>query len=141
MTVTGAPKPWAIKFVEEHEETPRCWYVNPNPNPNPNPTPTPTLTLTLTLPLPLPLTLIRKVRKGVAHGAVTEVDEWHCLPKRGDVSHKGRDHQRRSGFGAPVTVTAQVWPRKASRYWGEVRVRVRGRARGRVRVRVVVAEA
>ena len=25
MTVTGAPKPWAIKFVEEHEETPRCW--------------------------------------------------------------------------------------------------------------------
>ena len=26
VTVTGAPKPWAIKFVEEHEETPRCWY-------------------------------------------------------------------------------------------------------------------
>ena len=39
VTVTGAPKPWAIKFVEEHEETPRCWYPYPNPNSYPNPNP------------------------------------------------------------------------------------------------------
>jgi len=26
VTVTGAPKPWAIQFVERHEESPRCWY-------------------------------------------------------------------------------------------------------------------
>jgi len=26
VTVTGSPKPWAIAFVEEHEEMPRCWY-------------------------------------------------------------------------------------------------------------------
>ena len=26
VTVTGAPKPWAIKFVEQNEESPRCWY-------------------------------------------------------------------------------------------------------------------
>jgi len=26
VTVTGAPKPWAIQFVEKHEESPRCWY-------------------------------------------------------------------------------------------------------------------
>ena len=64
VTVTGAPKPWAIKFVEEHEETPRCWYgaaftrtrtptrtrtrtrtrartLNPSPNPDPEPNPQP----------------------------------------------------------------------------------------------------
>jgi anthranilate synthase len=27
VTVTGAPKPWAIQFVEEHEETERKWYA------------------------------------------------------------------------------------------------------------------
>jgi anthranilate synthase len=27
VTVTGAPKPWAIQFVENHEETPRKWYA------------------------------------------------------------------------------------------------------------------
>jgi anthranilate synthase len=27
VTVTGAPKPWAIQFVEDHEETPRKWYA------------------------------------------------------------------------------------------------------------------
>jgi len=26
VTVTGAPKPWAIQFVEDHEESPRHWY-------------------------------------------------------------------------------------------------------------------
>ncbi len=26
VTVTGAPKPWAIKFVEQNEESPRAWY-------------------------------------------------------------------------------------------------------------------
>ena len=26
VTVTGAPKPWAIQFVEEHEESARHWY-------------------------------------------------------------------------------------------------------------------
>eukprot|EP00547_Thalassionema_nitzschioides_P000016 CAMPEP_0194207124 /NCGR_PEP_ID=MMETSP0156-20130528/5972_1 /TAXON_ID=33649 /ORGANISM="Thalassionema nitzschioides, Strain L26-B" /LENGTH=939 /DNA_ID=CAMNT_0038933825 /DNA_START=46 /DNA_END=2863 /DNA_ORIENTATION=- len=26
VTVTGAPKTWAIQFVEEHERSPRCWY-------------------------------------------------------------------------------------------------------------------
>ena len=26
VTVTGAPKPWAIQFVEEQEESQRCWY-------------------------------------------------------------------------------------------------------------------
>jgi anthranilate synthase len=25
VTVTGAPKPWAIQFVEDNEESPRCW--------------------------------------------------------------------------------------------------------------------
>ena len=27
VTVTGAPKPWAIQFVEDNEETPRRWYA------------------------------------------------------------------------------------------------------------------
>mmetsp|Transcript_43593 Transcript_43593/g.52835 ORF Transcript_43593/g.52835 Transcript_43593/m.52835 type:complete len:452 (+) Transcript_43593:493-1848(+) len=26
VTVTGAPKTWAIQFVEENERSPRCWY-------------------------------------------------------------------------------------------------------------------
>jgi len=26
VTVTGAPKTWAIKFLEENERSPRCWY-------------------------------------------------------------------------------------------------------------------
>eukprot|EP00325_Prymnesiales_sp_UTEX-LB-985_P029536 CAMPEP_0174717792 /NCGR_PEP_ID=MMETSP1094-20130205/27209_1 /TAXON_ID=156173 /ORGANISM="Chrysochromulina brevifilum, Strain UTEX LB 985" /LENGTH=773 /DNA_ID=CAMNT_0015917789 /DNA_START=12 /DNA_END=2333 /DNA_ORIENTATION=+ len=26
VTVTGAPKTWAIQFVENQEESPRCWY-------------------------------------------------------------------------------------------------------------------
>jgi anthranilate synthase len=26
VTVTGAPKTWAMKFVEENERSPRCWY-------------------------------------------------------------------------------------------------------------------
>lgn len=26
VTVTGAPKTWAIQFVEDNERTPRCWY-------------------------------------------------------------------------------------------------------------------
>eukprot|EP00531_Pseudo-nitzschia_arenysensis_P006142 CAMPEP_0116127208 /NCGR_PEP_ID=MMETSP0329-20121206/6724_1 /TAXON_ID=697910 /ORGANISM="Pseudo-nitzschia arenysensis, Strain B593" /LENGTH=845 /DNA_ID=CAMNT_0003621305 /DNA_START=243 /DNA_END=2780 /DNA_ORIENTATION=- len=26
VTVTGAPKTWAIQFVEDMEQTPRCWY-------------------------------------------------------------------------------------------------------------------
>jgi len=26
VTVTGAPKPWAVQFVEEHEASPRNWY-------------------------------------------------------------------------------------------------------------------
>lgn len=26
VTVTGAPKTWAIQFVEDSERTPRCWY-------------------------------------------------------------------------------------------------------------------
>ncbi|MBA9005492.1 anthranilate synthase component I [Thermomonospora cellulosilytica] len=26
VTVTGAPKTWAMQFIEEHEETPRRWY-------------------------------------------------------------------------------------------------------------------
>ncbi len=27
VTVTGAPKLWAMQFVEENEETPRLWYA------------------------------------------------------------------------------------------------------------------
>ena len=27
VTVTGAPKLWAMRFVEAQEESPRCWYV------------------------------------------------------------------------------------------------------------------
>jgi anthranilate synthase len=26
VTVTGAPKPWAMQFVEDHERSPRAWY-------------------------------------------------------------------------------------------------------------------
>ncbi len=26
VTVTGAPKLWAMRFIEEHERSPRCWY-------------------------------------------------------------------------------------------------------------------
>jgi anthranilate synthase len=26
VTVTGAPKTWAMRFVEKNEKTPRCWY-------------------------------------------------------------------------------------------------------------------
>jgi len=26
VTVTGAPKTWAMRFVEQNEKTPRCWY-------------------------------------------------------------------------------------------------------------------
>ncbi|MFP6641741.1 MAG: anthranilate synthase component I, partial [Myxococcota bacterium] len=26
VTVTGAPKPWAMQFVEDHERSPRIWY-------------------------------------------------------------------------------------------------------------------
>ena len=26
VTVTGAPKTWAMQFIEDHEETPRRWY-------------------------------------------------------------------------------------------------------------------
>ena len=26
MTVTGAPKPWAMQFIEDHERSPRAWY-------------------------------------------------------------------------------------------------------------------
>jgi anthranilate synthase len=26
VTVTGAPKPWAMQFIEDHEQTPRRWY-------------------------------------------------------------------------------------------------------------------
>ncbi len=26
VTVTGAPKPWAMRFIEEHEKSPRRWY-------------------------------------------------------------------------------------------------------------------
>ena len=26
MTVTGSPKKWAIQFVEDNENSPRCWY-------------------------------------------------------------------------------------------------------------------
>ena len=26
VTVTGAPKTWAMQFIEEHEDAPRCWY-------------------------------------------------------------------------------------------------------------------
>ena len=26
VTVTGAPKTWAIQFVEDNERSPRCWY-------------------------------------------------------------------------------------------------------------------
>src|ERR1700688_4285153 len=27
VTVTGAPKLWAMQFVEDHERSPRCWYA------------------------------------------------------------------------------------------------------------------
>jgi anthranilate synthase len=26
VTVTGAPKTWAMQFIEDHERAPRCWY-------------------------------------------------------------------------------------------------------------------
>ena len=26
VTVTGAPKAWAMQFIEDHEDGPRCWY-------------------------------------------------------------------------------------------------------------------
>jgi anthranilate synthase len=26
VTVTGAPKTWAMQFIEDHEDRPRCWY-------------------------------------------------------------------------------------------------------------------
>jgi anthranilate synthase len=26
VTVTGAPKTWAMQFIEDHEDGPRCWY-------------------------------------------------------------------------------------------------------------------
>jgi anthranilate synthase len=26
VTVTGAPKLWAMRFIEQHEKSPRCWY-------------------------------------------------------------------------------------------------------------------
>src|SRR4029079_12284452 len=26
VTVTGAPKAWAMQFVEDHEKSPRAWY-------------------------------------------------------------------------------------------------------------------
>jgi len=26
VTVTGAPKTWAMQFIEDHEQAPRCWY-------------------------------------------------------------------------------------------------------------------
>ena len=26
VTVTGAPKLWAMRFIENHEKSPRCWY-------------------------------------------------------------------------------------------------------------------
>jgi anthranilate synthase len=26
VTVTGAPKLWAMQFIEEHERSPRAWY-------------------------------------------------------------------------------------------------------------------
>jgi anthranilate synthase len=26
VTVTGAPKAWAMQFIEDHEDRPRCWY-------------------------------------------------------------------------------------------------------------------
>jgi anthranilate synthase len=26
VTVTGAPKSWAMQFIEDHEDGPRCWY-------------------------------------------------------------------------------------------------------------------
>jgi anthranilate synthase len=26
VTVTGAPKPWAMQFIEDHEKSPRAWY-------------------------------------------------------------------------------------------------------------------
>src|SRR5450432_554015 len=26
VTVTGAPKAWAMQFIEDHERSPRCWY-------------------------------------------------------------------------------------------------------------------
>ena len=26
VTVTGAPKPWAMQFIEDHERSPRAWY-------------------------------------------------------------------------------------------------------------------
>ena len=26
VTVTGAPKAWAMQFIEDHEKTPRAWY-------------------------------------------------------------------------------------------------------------------
>ena len=26
VTVTGAPKRWAMRFIEEHEKSPRAWY-------------------------------------------------------------------------------------------------------------------
>ncbi len=26
VTVTGAPKSWAMQFIEDHEDAPRCWY-------------------------------------------------------------------------------------------------------------------
>src|SRR5205823_9681337 len=26
VTVTGAPKTWAMQFIEDHEDTPRRWY-------------------------------------------------------------------------------------------------------------------
>jgi Anthranilate/para-aminobenzoate synthases component I len=27
VTVTGAPKLWAMQFVEDHERSPRRWYA------------------------------------------------------------------------------------------------------------------
>src|SRR2546421_10205750 len=51
VTVTGAPKTWAMQFIEDHENTPRRWYggaggptglaaaVKTRPPPPPAPTP------------------------------------------------------------------------------------------------------
>ena len=60
------------------------------------------------LQISLQATLIRKVRKGVAHAAVTETDEWHALPRRDARVHTGRE--RRFGFGAPVLTLIVTLP-------------------------------
>ena len=60
-------------------------------------------------------TLIRRVRKGVAHAEVRETDEWHPLnplpSSRPDAAHRGR--ARHVGFGVSAAVPVLWTPRSS----------------------------